>query len=276
MEQKNEGAPAAGGGGGGGDGTPYGELCNDPDMQKYIKMLKMRVPPPAVLMKMKAETEENNLTSDKIAIFAEHHHLGGGGGKQKGAAGKAEGGDKGKSKGDKRKSTMRKIHWNEMDQARAKDSVFQQRRQSVHSAAVQTVSAAERQEMLKHFGLESVKEPTKKKPTKQKEKKTSLLDSRRTNNIGIGLAKLKNVLENWYNKDCERRGLKVPERTKDDWDKSLVKKALLSGVGNGMNNDNWSTLREMLPNQMEMRKVSGYRGPLDQLGDVDRSVWYIR
>jgi hypothetical protein len=168
---------------------------------------------------------------------------------------------------------MRKIHWNEMDKTRAADSVFQKRRQSVVTASVQVVSVAERQEMLKHFGLESTKEEKgPKKPTKKKEKKVSLLDSRRTNNIGIGLAKLKNVLENWYAKDMERKGTTVPPRTKDNWDKSLVKKALLSGAGNGMNHDNWGTLSEMLPNNMEMRKVSGYRGPLEELGDVDRFV----
>ncbi|EEY66084.1 uncharacterized protein PITG_03626 [Phytophthora infestans T30-4] len=155
-----------------GERPEYAALRRDPSMDKYFKMLSFGVPSSGVAQKM----TQDEMPPDKIAVF-----VAGPDGKRSGSRGL-----------NRRDSTFRKVYWTSLDTKKANETIWARVTARRKTAPI-TLSPQDFQELEFLFGNPTAASPSQSKDKTAKKIKFSALDSRRSNNISIGLSQFKAV-----------------------------------------------------------------------------------
>uniref|UniRef100_K3WPW1 FH2 domain-containing protein n=1 Tax=Globisporangium ultimum (strain ATCC 200006 / CBS 805.95 / DAOM BR144) TaxID=431595 RepID=K3WPW1_GLOUD len=163
----------------------YAALRRDPAMEKYFKMLGFGVPASGVAQKMM----QDDVELEKIQVFSA-----GPSGPTSSLfplAGRREGTGPPKL-ARRRSSSLRKVHWTSLEAEKASESIWTRVTARRKTAPI-TLSPQDFQELEQLFGDSSVpKGASKEKKSGGVQKKNfSALDSRRSNNISIGLSQFK-------------------------------------------------------------------------------------
>ncbi|KAF1332033.1 hypothetical protein FI667_g3888, partial [Globisporangium splendens] len=164
----------------------YAALRRDPAMGKYFKMLGFGVPASGVAQKMM----QDDVELEKIQVFSA-----GPSGPTSSIlplAGRREGSGPPKL-ARRRSSSLRKVHWTSLEAEKASESIWTRVTARRKTAPI-TLSPQDFQELEQLFGDSSTatKGANKEKKSGGAQKKNfSALDSRRSNNISIGLSQFK-------------------------------------------------------------------------------------
>ncbi|CAI5730885.1 unnamed protein product [Peronospora farinosa] len=159
----------------------YATLRRDPAMDKYFKMLSFGVPRSAVTQKMTSD----EMPSEQVAIFAA-----GPDGSDVSHVGRAERRKQCSDSRcyDRRDSTFRKIYWTSLEKA---NETIWTRMTARRKTAPITLSSQDFRELEHRFGNRTAVLPSGSKENTAAKAKFSALDSRRANNILIGLSQFK-------------------------------------------------------------------------------------
>ncbi|RMX63543.1 hypothetical protein DD238_004944 [Peronospora effusa] len=159
----------------------YAALRRDPAVDKYFKMLSFGVPRSAVTQKM----TQDEMPSEQVAIFAA-----GPDGSDVSHVGRAERRKQCSDSRcyDRRDSTFRKIYWTSLEKA---NETIWTRMTARRKTAPITLSSQDFRELEHRFGNRTAVLPSGSKENTAAKVKFSSLDSRRANNILIGLSQFK-------------------------------------------------------------------------------------
>ncbi|KAF4127612.1 Formin Homology 2 Domain [Phytophthora infestans] len=168
----------------GGERPEYAALRRDPSMDKYFKMLSFGVPSSGVAQKM----TQDEMPPDKIAVF-----VAGPDGSNASRIGRTSKKERSGSRGlNRRDSTFRKVYWTSLDTKKANETIWARVTARRKTAPI-TLSPQDFQELEFLFGNPTAASSSQSKEKTAKKIKFSALDSRRSNNISIGLSQFKAV-----------------------------------------------------------------------------------
>ncbi|KAE9115492.1 hypothetical protein PF010_g9298 [Phytophthora fragariae] len=217
-----------------GERSEYTALRSDPSMDKYFKMLNFGVPSSGVAQKM----AQDNMPPEKIANFVagpDGSHVS----TYNGATRKRE---RAGSRGlNRRDSTFRKVYWTSLETKKANETIWA-RVTSRRKTAPITLSPQDFQELEFLFGNRTTALPSQSKEKTAKKAKFSALDSRRSNNISIGLSQFKAV----GGADAILTALK-----NCDYEFLTV--------------DRLTSLQDIAPNSVEVKRYTNFKGSRSRL-----------
>ncbi|OWZ23743.1 LOW QUALITY PROTEIN: hypothetical protein PHMEG_0001310 [Phytophthora megakarya] len=218
----------------GGERAEYAALRKNPAMDKYFKMLSFGVPPSGVAQKM----TQDEIPPDKIAIFA----AGPDGSNASSFARKHRKREHSDSRGlNRRDSTFRKVYWTNLETKKANETIWARVTARRKTAPI-TLSPQDFQELEYLFGNATTSSPSQSKEKVAKRTKFSALDSRRSNNISIGLNQFKGAggaaAISSALKDCDFEFLTV---------------------------DSLTNLQDIAPNSVEVKRYTNFRGSRSRL-----------
>ena len=224
----------------------FAELKSNPAYSKYFKMLSVGVPHPAVARKMM----EDSCDAASIAIF----QAGPSGGESRSIDrnASATSSQMRKKSAIKRSPVgprLRKVHWTALDERRAENSVWTRQTELRQSVPVQ-ITARDISQLQLMFGErpKEIKVGGKKKPVARVKKgPVRLLDARRSNNVSIALNQFKSL------GDAQEIGRMIQQV---DWTVLTTERLV--------------ALQEIMPTNVEARRLQNYRGNVDQLGQAER------
>ncbi|DAZ95906.1 TPA: LOW QUALITY PROTEIN: hypothetical protein N0F65_012617 [Lagenidium giganteum] len=214
----------------------YAALRVDPKMQKYFKMLSFGVPHKAVAQKML----QDEVTAEVVQTFVAGPS--GVGESENSPESSARASSSSKAFG--RGNSFRKVHWQSLEASIASETIWSRVTTRRKTAPVR-LSANDYQALQELFG-HSVNSSSA-KPKRKVKQKFSALDSRRSNNISIGLSRFKSaggiekILTSIQSCDLEYLTL-----------------------------ERLSTLEEISPNAVEVKRYTNFRGSLSKLDDAER------
>ena len=218
------------------------ELCEIPELSKYMKMSKMGIPPPAVSQKMvKDGVSPANISKFEIAF-----------GLVSTPSGKEQAG--GALPPGKRRTTvkMTKVFMNQISSDKLKNSLWGtgDGEDDGNELATEDIKALEEAFGQSNIAKSPTKSAGKSNPgTPSKPKEVSLVDGKRTYNVNIGLAQFKSTFS-------------------EDYD-SLME-AIVSLDETKMKIENVANLKSLLPTPTELRQVGSFKGDLKSLGRCER------
>ncbi|GLD94950.1 hypothetical protein PINS_up003575 [Pythium insidiosum] len=161
----------------------YAALRKDPQMEKYFKMLAFGVPHTGVAQKML----QDEMPSEKILVFS----AGPTGNPVIPTASRRTSVDK-DARLVRRGNSLRKVHWTTLEEKRAGESIWNRLTARRVSAPIR-LSPQDFDELSSLFGERSVGRSPNAKGPAAKARVFSALDSRRSNNISIGLSQFKSI-----------------------------------------------------------------------------------
>ncbi|KAG6609927.1 Formin protein 6 [Phytophthora cinnamomi] len=221
-------------GGESGERPEFTALRNDPSMDKYFKMLNFGVPSSGVAQKM----AQDEMPPEKIAIFAAgpdgSHALA----SNEAARKRERSGSRGLNRRD---STFRKVYWTSLETKKANETIWA-RVTSRRKTAPITLSPHDFQELEILFGNRTAASPSEPKAKTAKKTTFSALDSRRSNNISIGLSQFKAV-----------------------GGAEAILAALKSCDFEFLTVDRLTNLQSIAPNSVEVKRYSNFRGSRSRL-----------
>ncbi|ETL90419.1 hypothetical protein L917_10891 [Phytophthora nicotianae] len=222
-----------------GERPEYAALRRDPAMDKYFKMLSLGVPSSGVAQKM----TQDEMTSDKIAIFVAGPEGSTASGFGRTTSKRERSGSRGLNRRD---STFRKVYWTNLDSDKANETIWS-RVTSRRKTAPITLSPQDFQELEYLFGNRTAASPSQSKVTSAKKTRFSALDSRRSNNISIGLSQFKAV---------------------------GGAEAILSALKNCdfefLTLDRLTNLQDIAPNSVEVKRYTNFRGSRSRLEPAEK------
>ncbi|KAG3034861.1 hypothetical protein PC121_g2088 [Phytophthora cactorum] len=223
----------------GGERPEYAALRRDPAMDKYFKMLSFGVPSSGVAQKM----TQDEMPPDKIAIFV----AGPDGSNASGFGRKTSKRDRSGSRGlNRRDSTFRKVYWTSLDTKKANETIWARVTARRKTAPI-TLSPQDFQELEFLFGDPTTTSPSRSKEKPAKTTRFSALDSRRSNNISIGLSQFKAIggAEAILTalKNCDFEFLTV---------------------------DRLTNLQDIAPNGVEVKRYTNFRGSRSRLEPAEK------
>ncbi|KAL4125061.1 hypothetical protein PRIC2_008651 [Phytophthora ramorum] len=234
KERKRIASMKGNGTGDGGERPEYTALRHDPAMEKYFKMLGFGVPSSGVAQKM----TQDEMPPEKIVIFVAgpdginiSSHLA--------TPSKRE---RSGSRGlNRRDSTFRKVYWTSLETKKANETIWARVTARRKTAPI-TLSPQDFSELEYLFGNPAAVSPTQPKEKAAKKTKFSALDSRRSNNISIGLSQFKAV-----------------------GGAESILKALKNCDFEFLTVDRLTNLQDISPNNVEVKRYTDFRGSRSRL-----------
>jgi hypothetical protein len=227
-----------------GERAEYAALREDPSMEKYFKMLSFGVPHSGVAQKML----QDEMPSDKIVVFS----AGPSGVTDSNGRKPNRRDGRGRADSDShRGNSFRKVHWKSLATERAAISIWN-RETSLRKTAPIRLSPQDFQELKRLFGRKApgstydLSESEKSRGGKKKQA-FSALDSRRSNNIAIGLSQFKAV----GGADAILQSLKMC-----DFD--------------FLSPDRLSSIYEIAPTSVEIKRYTNFRGSRSRLEPAEK------
>ncbi|RLN91683.1 hypothetical protein BBJ28_00001695 [Nothophytophthora sp. Chile5] len=220
----------------GGERPEFAALRRDPAMEKYFKMLSFGVPASGVAQKM----TQDDMPPEKVAIFAA--------GPDGSSASPLSSAAKYVLLGFMRLLTFRKVHWTSLETKKANETIWSRVTARRKTAPI-TLSPHDFQELEYLFGNPTAASPSAKIKSSQSSKKNkfSALDSRRSNNISIGLNQFKMV-----------------------GGSQAILAALKSCDFEFLTADRLANLQDIAPNSVEMKRYSDFRGSRSRLEPAEK------
>ncbi|KAG1700168.1 hypothetical protein DVH05_011976 [Phytophthora capsici] len=218
-----------------GERPEYTLLRNDPAMNKYFKMLSVGVPSSGVVQKM----TQDEIPPDKIAVFSA-----GPSGNNTISTARATRERSGSRALNRRDSTFRKVYWTSLEEKKTNETIWA-RVTSRRKTAPITLSPQDFQDLEYLFGNRTASSPSQSKTVKKT--KFSALDSRRSNNISIGLSQFKAV-----------GGPKA------------IFSALKRCDFEFLTVDRLTNLLDIAPNSVEVKRYSNFRGSRSRLEPAEK------
>ncbi|KAL3673273.1 hypothetical protein V7S43_000993 [Phytophthora oleae] len=157
----------------------YTMLRKDPAMNKYFKMLSVGVPSSGVVQKM----TQDEMPTDKIVNFSAGPN--GNNTSNTARATRERSGSRGLNRRD---STFRKVYWTSLEEKKANETIWARVTARRKTAPI-ALSPQDFQDLEYLFGNRTASSPLQSRTVKKT--KFSALDSRRSNNISIGLSQFK-------------------------------------------------------------------------------------
>ncbi|KAI9908403.1 hypothetical protein PsorP6_003955 [Peronosclerospora sorghi] len=164
-----------------GERPEYAALRLDPTMQMYFKMLSFGVPSIGVAQKM----TQDEISREKVVIF-----LAGSNGSNSMPVGNEDRASVERPKLNRRDSTFRKVYWTSLESKKVNETIWA-RVTSRRKTAPIALSPKDFKELEQRFGNRTEVSRYASKENAKKKTKFSALDSRRANNISIGLSQFK-------------------------------------------------------------------------------------
>jgi hypothetical protein len=225
----------------------YTALRQDMTMAKYFKMLAFGVPASAVTQKM----TQDEMPVEKIATFsagprgAESST----GSQWRRHSSEGDGDPRRRNPVNRRASSFRKVHWTSLESEKASDSIWSRVTTRRKTAPI-SLSAKDFEDLEFLFGEVTRSAADKKRSNsggQNKKSKFSALDSRRSNNISIALSQFKSsggidqIIQ--AIKDCDFEFLTI---------------------------ERLSSLLEIAPNAIEVKRYSNFRGSMSKLETAEK------
>ncbi|KAG7384586.1 hypothetical protein PHYPSEUDO_002486 [Phytophthora pseudosyringae] len=223
----------------GGERPEYAALRTDPAMDKYFKMLSFGVPSSGVTQKM----TQDEMPPDKIASFA----AGPDGSSASSFAGSTSKRERSGSRGlNRRDSTFRKVYWTSLETKKANETIWARVTARRKTAPI-TLSPQDFQELEFLFGNPTAASPSQSKDKTTAKTKFSALDSRRSNNISIGLSQFKAI-----------------------GGADAILSALKSCDFEFLTVDRLTNLQDIAPNSVEGKRYTNFRGSRSRLEPAEK------